>query len=403
VSRRPAALAAGAAALAAMWALAIYVLWRSSVPALDLPHVDPHAFFSPALLHRVDRYARGSRAFWALGTLAQLAALAVFARWGARWMRESAAGRMGTGMLLGMLGFGLVWAAQLPFAVLDVWWQHRYGIDSLGYLDVTIGNWLALGGTFVFLCVALAIVMGFARLVGDWWWAPAAPCFVGLTLLFAFVTPWLLPSDPLHDAGLRRDAARLQAVERVHVPIRVMTGVSEPNAFATGLGPSRRVFLWDPIIEPPFTRRQVDVVMAHELGHLAHEHIWRQIGWYAIFAFPGAFLIARITRRRGGLREPEAVPLSLLVLVALGLLALPLENAVTRHMEAEADWSALQATRDPAAARGLFENFVPATLSQPDPPGWDYVLLENHPTIAQRLAMVEAWQRRYAASDAQSP
>jgi len=101
--------------------------------------------------------------------------------------------------------------------------------------------------------------------------------------------------------------------------------------------------------------------------------------------------------------RPEAVPLSLLVLVVLSLLATPLENVITRHIEAEADWRALQATRDPTAASGLFERFVPTTLSDPSPPTWDYVMLENHPTIMQRLEMAAAWKRRYAASAAQLP
>jgi Zn-dependent protease with chaperone function len=291
VSRRAAAIAAAGAA-AVVWAVAIHLLWRSSVPSLHLPHVDPRALFTPGVLKRADRYSRGARALWACSTLAELLALAAFARWGARWMRESAAGRLGTGMLLGMLGFGLAWAAQLPFAVLEVWWQHRYGIEGSSYLGVTVGNWLALGGTFVYLCLTLAIVMGFARLVGDRWWLPATPCFIALTLLLAFVTPWLLPGHPLRDAGLRADVARLERIEQEHVPVRVLTGVSEPNAFSTGLGPSRRVFLWEPILEPPFTRREDDVVIAHELGHLEHHHIWRQVGWYALFAFPGAFLVA---------------------------------------------------------------------------------------------------------------
>ncbi len=396
---RKAALGAVVCAAAAVWAAAAYLLWHSSVPSLALPHIDVHTLFGPGTLRRADHFSRGQRVLWALSTLAKLAALVVFVRWGARWMRESAAGRMGTGMLLGMLGFGLVWAAQLPFSVLGVWWDHRYGIHGLTYVGATVGNWLALGGTFVYLCLTLAIVMGLARFVGDWWWLPAAPVFVGLTVLFAFVTPWLLPGHALRDPVLRNDAARLEAVEHVHVPIKVMGGVSEPNAFSTGLGPSRRVFMWEPILEPPFTRREDAVVIGHELGHLAHNHIWKQIGWYALFAFPGAFVIARVTRRRGGMLSPEAVPLSLLVVVVLGLLQLPLQNAITRHMEAEADWSALRATHDPAAAAMLFEHFVPTTLSQPDPPTWDYILLENHPTLTQRLAMVKA----YATSAAQSP
>ncbi len=395
--------AAVTAALAAAWAVAAYLLWRSSVPALHLPHLDPHAYFSGRQLHKAASYSRGERGLWFLATLAKLAALAVFARYGVRWARESAAGRMGTGMLLGMLGFALVWSAQLPFAVLEVWWARHNGLPTVSYASVTLGNWLALGGTFVFLCVALAIVMGLAGAIGNWWWLPAAPCFIALVLLFSFVTPYLLGGQRLTDPELRAAAVRLERVEHVqHVPVKVLTGMNEPNAVATGLGPSRRVFLWDTLVNGSFTDREVEVVIAHELGHLAHNHIWRNVGWYALFAFPLAFLVAWATRRRGGMRAPEAVPLSLLVLISLNLVVLPLQNVVSRHMEAEADWSALRATHDPAGAAALFERFVPATLSQPDPPTWDYVLLENHPTIMQRLAMVQAW-RRYAASAAQSP
>ena len=96
--------------------------------------------------------------------------------------------------------------------------------------------------------------------------------------------------------------------------------------------------------------------------------------------------------------EPAAVPLALLALVVLELLALPLQNAISRHTEAEADWRALQATHDPDAAAALFRKFVPTTLSEPSPPLWDYLLLEDHPTLMQRIAMAEAWKRRYAKS-----
>ena len=52
--------------------------------------------------------------------------------------------------------------------------------------------------------------------------------------------------------------------------------------------------------------------------------------------------------------NPAAVPLSLLVIVVLDLLSLPLYNAISRHMEAEADWKALETTHDPGSAAGLF-------------------------------------------------
>jgi STE24 endopeptidase len=98
--------------------------------------------------------------------------------------------------------------------------------------------------------------------------------------------------------------------------------------------------------------------------------------------------------------RPEAVPVALLVYVVLGLATLPLRNIVSRHEEAEADWSALRATRDPASARALFEDLARASLADPDPPSWSYVLSATHPTIMQRIAMVQAWERRQAAASA---
>jgi STE24 endopeptidase len=380
-----------------VWAVAAWLLWRSSLPAYHLPHLDESALFPAHALHRAQHFSSVERLFWLGRTLTQLVVLALFARYGVRWTRESAAGPIGTGMLLGMIGFALVWAAQLPFAILEVWWRHHYGLSG-SYAHATVGNWFDLGAQFVLLCVALAIVMGLARVgwIGDRWWVPAAPIFVGLRILLAFVAPWLLGGKPFH----AQYVAGLQKTEHVHVPVRVLSGFSEPNAFATGLGASRRVFLWRPIVEPPFTPRMDRFVLAHELGHLAHNHIWKSVGWYALFAFPLAFLLARATRRRGGMGVSAAVPLAIFVYVVLQLVALPLQNVVTRHLEAEADWSALRATRDPTAGRQLFRLFAVETLEDPNPPWWDYVFVENHPTLLQRIEMTRYW-RTYAA--AQSP
>jgi STE24 endopeptidase len=398
---------AALALFAAAWAVTAWRLWSSSVvPSLRLPQLDEHRYFSASQLRATASFGRFTLADWALTTLTELVVLAIYARKGGRFARESAAGPLGTGMLLGMIGFALVWAAQLPFDIAGLWWQRRHHLTHVGYVEQIFGNWLALGGQFVFLCVALAIVMGLARKLPRLWWAAAAAAFIGLALLFAFVNPYLLTTHRLENPQLRAAALRLERIEHVrHVPVVVEDVhdiTSLPNAEATGLGPSRRVVLWDTLVRD-FTPREVTIVIAHELGHLARNHIWKGIGWYALFAFPGTFLIARATRRRGGMGRPEAVPLSLFVLIALNLLLLPVQNAITRHMEAEADWASLQATHDPAGATALFRRFVPTTLSEPNPSTVEYVLLENHPTIMQRIALAQAWRSRYAASEAQSP
>src|SRR5205807_8627116 len=128
-------------------------------------------------------------------------------------------------------------------------------------------------------------------------------------------------------------------------------------------------------------------VLAHELGHLAHNHIWKSIAWYALFAFPGAYLLALFTRPRGGMGVPDAIPLAIFALVVLQLVQLPLQNVISRHLEAEADWSALRATHDPTGGRLLFQLLASEPREVPSPPRWDFVLRESHPPMLPRLAM----------------
>jgi predicted Zn-dependent protease len=54
---------------------------------------------------------------------------------------------------------------------------------------------------------------------------------------------------------------------------------------------------------------------------------------------------------------------------------------------------ALRTTHDPASGRGLFQKFTETSLAQPNPPTWDYLFLETHPTTMQRIAMTRAWQQ----------
>jgi len=404
VSARRAAGLAALALAAAAWALFAVLLWRSSrVPSsLRLPKVHVDTLFTAHQLARARNFERFGRIDWLLSELALLGVLAVYARRGARFARESAAGRIGTGLLLGMLGLGIVWLVQLPFGLAGVWWERRWGIGHGGYLEWIVGNWAALAGEFLSVCAALVIVMGLARLLGDRWWLVGAPVFVVIAALFTFVQPYLITdTHPLRDPALLADARRYaheQALGNVRIEVEdVHTETSAPNAESVGIGPTRRVILWDTLLDGRFTGREIRVVVAHELGHASRNHLLKGIAWFALFAFPGAWAIARVTRRRGGMAEPAAVPLALFVLVVLQLLALPLQMAISRHFEAEADWMALQTTRDPAAATGVFRKFTTVALEQPDPPGWAYLLLADHPTIEQRIGMTEAWQRLHPA------
>ena len=272
----------------------------------------------------------------------------------------------------------------------------------MGYFEWALGDWAQLGSSFLAISLALLIVMALAGWLPRFWWIPGAAAFVGLGALFTFVSPWLISPDtePLREPTLVESARtfeRDQGLDEIEIRVeQVSDETSLANAYAAGFGPSRRVVLWDTLLYE-FPEDEVEVVLAHELGHHSSEHILKGIAWYALFAVPGTYLLARFTRRRGGMGVPESVPLALLVLTLLSLLAMPAESWISRRMEAEADWKALRSTDDPAAARGLFRGFAETSLSDPEPPTWVHVLLDSHPTLAQRVAMANAFERREQA------
>jgi STE24 endopeptidase len=365
---------------------------------LALPTIDTEAVFGRAVVQQAEHVERLFLWSWVLQQVALLATLIVYARRGPGLARESAAGPIGTGMLLGMLGLGLVWLVELPFGLVDLWWARRYDLTETGYLEWAFGDWLTLGAAFASISLALVIVMFLARRVGERWWLPGAMVFVGIAALFTFGSSYLvIGTTPLDDPALRAAASefeRAQGVSGVPVSVEDVSGdTSQANAYAIGLGPSRKVVLWSTMVDGTFSDGAVRVVLAHEIAHHSSEHLPKGVAWFGLFAVPSAWLLMRVTRRRGGMASPAAVPLALLVVAVLQLALAPAQNVISRRMEAEADWKALQTTRDPGSARALFVGFGETSLGDPDPPGWAHLMLDTHPTLAQRVAMADAWRR----------
>lgn len=400
---RPGTLAMGAAVavVAVLWAWGAHALWTSvALPSLDLPQLDPHDYFSDRFLDRSATYERFLAVLSLLSTAVLIAVLALYARNGARLARESAAGRVGTGLLLAMLGFAIVWLTQVPFDLAGLWWQRRYDVSDQGYVTHLLNSFLGLGSEFVFVCFGFAVMMGLAGAIRRWWWLVAVPAFAALALAFTFVSPYLIPeTEPLDDPVLVQEARALERIEGVSPARLRVQKVKEftdaPNAMSTGLGPSRTVLLWDTLLDDGFSREEVRLILAHEIGHLAHDDQLRRVGWIVVYLIPALGLLALLTRRRGGLARPEAVPLALLVLVAAQLVAGPLLNSATRREEAAADWAALEATREPATDRDVMQQLSEKSLADPDPPALVYALYEDHPTIMQRIALSRAWEEEH--------
>ena len=371
-----------------------------------MPQLDPREWFSTAELERIEDYRRLPRWLWVGSTAVQLAVLGLLAWQGprlARGARRVVRGRVRAGVAVGLGCAVAVWLSTLPLAGVSHWWRRRYGLSEQGY-----GAWL--GDQAVSLAVLAALValtvagaLALAARFGRRWWVPASAGLALLAVAYVLLQPLVVEPlfnrfEPLRDPAL---VARIEALgERVGAEVGdvdvadASRRTTAANAVITGLGPTRRIALYDTLLDGRFSDDEIAVVAAHELAHAAREHVWKGTAWFVLFAVPGLAVLAAVVHRRGrlgGRDGPALVPLALLVAFALSLLALPAQNALSRRYEAEADWLALRATGDAPAAVGLVRGLALSSLGDPDPPGWSRILVATHPAPLDRIAMAIAW------------
>jgi STE24 endopeptidase len=258
--------------------------------------------------------------------------------------------------------------------------------------------------------------MALIRRIPRHWWLPAAALAGGLAAVFVWIAPVVLaPIFNRFEAlpeGSRTRAEVLALGERAGVEIgevyRVDASrrVTSLNAYVDGLGPTKRVVLYDNLLDEA-DREEVASVVAHELGHVAHDDIPRGIAYILIVA-PLGMLFTRelgtaLARRAGAdPAAPAAIPA---YLFALSLAALVLNvpgNQLSRKVEASADDFALELTGEPEALVDLQLRLARTNLSDPDPPGLYAALFATHPPTVERIGAALAYEREHAAEAAAS-
>jgi STE24 endopeptidase len=409
-SRATLAKRAAVASSAVVWIVSGALLWRTEVPHLELAHLDPRAYFGAAELARIEDFRRVTRLLF-LGSLAIEGVVLALLAWKGSWLVETVGGftrgRMRTGVALGALAAFAVWLAVLPLAAVGHWWRRRYGLSHQAYAGWLRDQAVSLVVMAVLVAIAVALLMALAIWLGRSWWIAGGPALAlaGTVLILAYplvVQPLFNDFRPLPDREL---AAKIEALaEQEGVTVKSVEVVdasrqtTAPNAYVAGLGPTRRVVLFDTLLDGRFSEPEILSVAAHELAHVGRHHLWKGLGWFALIVIPCTFLVAWVTDRRGGLSDPAAVPLGLAVAFALFVLTLPLSNAVSRRYEAEADWIALRTTKDPGAFIGVEQEFVRSGLTDPTPPSLYSSWFATHPSPMRRIAMAEAYESRLVSA-----
>jgi STE24 endopeptidase len=420
VSRRPPLLALALLLAVLVVALVLVVPW-TPLPGADLQPDAARDFTAEQVAREVafhDALRPTSYASLVLGLV--VASVLALTRLGARLVR-AVARPLGGGwvwqVLLGTLAVTVVVrAATLPLRARSETVLREYGLSTQ-----TWGSWSldVLRGVLVdagLSALALVVLVGVARVARRTWWAWGAGAAAALVVLGSFAYPLVV--EPVFNSFTSLPAGPLRTevlalAERDGVPVddvlvadasRRTTAV---NAYVSGFGSSRRVVLYDTLVEQA-TPEEVALVVAHELGHADEDDVLVGTSLGALGAAAAvcglALLLswAPVLRRSGadGLHDPRVVPL-VLALVAVGTLALgPATNLVSRRIEARADVHALDLTRDPQTFVDTQRRLALSNLSDLDPHPLAYALFATHPSTTERLALVREWVRLRGRGDA---
>ena len=389
-----AVVAAGAATL----------LLRPRDGLIEPAAVNATAYFSAAELERASDFRDLQRILSLGGTALAGLTVAVIALRPPRRLRgaiERARRRPLLGAAAVAAGIAVTVAVvELPLSI----WRHERAVDvslstqSFGPWLVDLAKATAVGAVYAAIAglLAMALIRRFPRN----WWAPGA----GLVIAAAAVTLYLQPIvidplfnrfEPLPRGELRSEVLRL--ADRAGVDVGEVYRVdasrrtSAINAYVGGLGHTKRVVLYDNLIDD-FPRAQVRSVVAHELGHVKHHDVPHGLLWVALVAPAGTFLVQRLSERfaRGALDGPakpgpDALPAVILAFALVSFAFACAGNVVSRAVEARADAFALELTREPGAFIDLERSLATRNVSDPDPPRLLHDLLGTHPTTLERI------------------
>jgi Zn-dependent protease with chaperone function len=403
--------------LKALLVLSLLIAVGSAPAAIAAAAPAPKAkisdYLTPRDLDRSKRYRGPLYALAFAGMAATLAAGAAMglgrgSRWLGRWVSSAVGDRW---WLQAILLAGVITVVttlvSLAFGYGRYLHDRHWGLSTqsaAGYLfDVAKGT----AFEFVLTAITALVFFGIVRALPRSWPAVAAVFVVGLTVLLVLVLPVIY--EPLFNKFTPVPAEVRQRVLSIADKAGVRVGdvlvadasrrTTRQNAYVSGLGSTKRVVLYDTLLERS-SPKQVDLVVAHELSHVAHKDVLKGTALGALGAVLSVLLLWRLFEWQAlrdslgvsGPGDPRSLPFIAFLLAAATLLSLPVVNAFSRGIEAAADRSAIEITRDPDTAIQVEVSLARSNLSDLEPNRAIYLVFFTHPSAIERIQLALDWR-----------
>jgi STE24 endopeptidase len=297
----------------------------------------------------------------------------------------------------------------LPFSARQQAVARRFGLSTQGWSGWAVDVLKSYGVSAVIGGIALLGFYAIVHFVPRWWWAWAAAGAAAIVVLLSFIFPVLVEPvfnkfTPMPASPLRSSLIALADRDGVPVKDVLVADASRRtravNAYVSGFGATRRIVIYDTLLEQAPDDQVVSVV-AHELGHAKDNDVLTGTAIGALGAAAAVIVVyllgswGWLLRRAGvdNIGDPRAIGLILAVATIAGLLSSPVMNYVSRHIEARADHHALVLTGDAESFAAMQASLSALNLSNPDPNPFEYAMFASHPSTVERIAAATAYAR----------
>jgi STE24 endopeptidase len=311
-------------------------------------------------------------------------------------------------VLLG--GLAVLLVIRLSTILFSAWAEavrRKFGLSTRSWAGWGADIAKSFGLQVVATLLALLVLVALARAFPRSWWAVGAAAAAALVVALAFVYPLVVEPvfnrfTPLPDGELR--TSLLVMAEQDGVPVEdvleadASRRTSTLNAYVSGLGATRRIVVYDTLVDQS-PSEHVRNVVAHELGHTAEHDVRDGTAVGALAAAAGVCLLGGLLawpvllNRVGasGPHDPRVIALVLAIIAVIGVITAPGQAIVSRRIETRADLHALDLTKDPQAFAEMQRSLALAAKSDLEPPAIIFGMFASHPTAPQRIAVSRNW------------
>ncbi|PKL16257.1 MAG: peptidase [Spirochaetae bacterium HGW-Spirochaetae-5] len=243
--------------------------------------------------------------------------------------------------------------------------EHRFGFSNM-----TLGFWfwtwfknflLVVCSVSIIGALALAVIRKFR--VYSAFIVPLGALIIALAMLIIYPTvilPIFYDIKPIENPLLEKRIVELGdktgvSVDKIYV-IKESEYSNHTNAFFVGFGDHKKIYLYDTLIKNN-SEGELISILAHEIGHWAYNHNMKGVVTGFLMSLFGFWIIFYVVKKMqaesentiGEMHSPSMIPLYLLLFIIITNITNPIEMAVSRKMEKQADYYALETTGDPDA------------------------------------------------------